>query len=147
MQLGRAAFRAALLGSRCLAELDTAGRIGVEKMTDSPSQEITAELATAADADWEADQCVSFRGHTTLWSCNVHVTNTAGSTSILAPFSINGPRQRRQEPVRPFQSPIDEPCLPEGSAVASPINVMDARPWATGAAAVHPGPGRQPAFQ
>jgi acetyl-CoA C-acetyltransferase len=41
-------------------DIDVAVVVGVEKMTDSPSTEITASLATAADADWEVSQGVSF---------------------------------------------------------------------------------------
>ena len=47
---GSAAFRAAVLAVAS-NEVDIAVAAGVEKMTDSPSAEITANLATAADAD------------------------------------------------------------------------------------------------
>ena len=41
-------------------EVDVAVAVGVEKMTDSPGLEITSELATAADREWEGDHGVSF---------------------------------------------------------------------------------------
>ena len=56
---GSAAFRAAILAVAS-NEVDVAVAAAVEKMTDSPSAEITANLATAADADWEVSQGVSF---------------------------------------------------------------------------------------
>jgi acetyl-CoA acetyltransferase len=43
-------------------ELESALVIGAEKMTDSPGDEITASLATAADAELEADFGLSFVG-------------------------------------------------------------------------------------
>ena len=56
---GSAAFRSALMAVAS-GEMDTAIAVGVEKMTDSPGEEITADLATAADADWEVDMGLSF---------------------------------------------------------------------------------------
>ena len=55
---GSAAFRAGYL-SVASGEIDCALVVGVEKMTDRPS-EITTGLATAADADWEVDHGLSF---------------------------------------------------------------------------------------
>ena len=56
---GAAAFRSAVMAVAS-GEVDTVLAVGVEKMTDSPLPEITAELATAADADWESGQGLSF---------------------------------------------------------------------------------------
>ena len=56
---GAAAFRSALIAVAS-GEVDIAIAVGVEKMTDSPAGEITAQLATAADADWELDMGLSF---------------------------------------------------------------------------------------
>ena len=56
---GAAAFRTALMAVAS-GDLDIAIAAGVEKMTDSPGGEITAELTTAADADWEVDHGISF---------------------------------------------------------------------------------------
>src|SRR4030042_1824237 len=56
---GAAAFRAGLMavGSE---EVDSALVVGVEKMTESLPVETTEALATAADADYEAAQGLSF---------------------------------------------------------------------------------------
>ncbi|HPC06630.1 MAG TPA: beta-ketoacyl synthase N-terminal-like domain-containing protein, partial [Anaerolineaceae bacterium] len=51
---GAAAFRSAVMAVAS-GQLDSALAVGVEKMTDSPIAEITTELATAADADYESD--------------------------------------------------------------------------------------------
>ena len=56
---GSAAFRAGLMAVAS-GEVSTALVVGVEKMTDSPVNEITASLVTAADAELEGDFGVSF---------------------------------------------------------------------------------------
>ena len=56
---GAAAFRAALMAIAS-GEITSALVVGVEKMTDSPGSEITASLATAADAELESDFGLSF---------------------------------------------------------------------------------------
>ena len=48
-------------------ELETALVIGAVKMTDSPGDEITASLATAADAELEVDFGMSFVGLNVLF--------------------------------------------------------------------------------
>src|SRR5687767_4874685 len=56
---GGAALRAGLLAVGSGA-MDSAVVVGVEKMTETVSSATTAALATAADADWEAAQGLSF---------------------------------------------------------------------------------------
>ena len=56
---GGAAFRAALMAVAS-GDVETAIAVGVEKMTDSPSAEISSELAGASDADFEREMGVSF---------------------------------------------------------------------------------------
>ena len=56
---GASAFRAALMAVAS-GDVDTAVAVGAEKMTDSPAEEITAELATAADSEYERDMGISF---------------------------------------------------------------------------------------
>ncbi|MEA4906419.1 MAG: thiolase domain-containing protein [Anaerolineaceae bacterium] len=131
---GAAAFRAALLAVAS-GELDTAVAVGVEKMTDSPSQEITAELATAADADWEADQGVSFVAINAL-VMQRYMYEYGWEHKHFAPFSINAHANGAKNPYARFQSPIDERAYLKAPLVASPINVMDASPMGDGAAAV-----------
>src|SRR3990172_9347422 len=58
---GAAAFRAGLMAVAS-GEIDSALIVGVEKMTDKAGHDVTAALATAADADYEAEQGVSFVG-------------------------------------------------------------------------------------
>ena len=56
---GAAAFRTAVMAVAS-GEINSALAVGVEKMSDSPNAEITSSLATAADADWEVTQGISF---------------------------------------------------------------------------------------
>jgi acetyl-CoA C-acetyltransferase len=58
---GAAAFRAGLMAVAS-GEIDSALIVGVEKMTDKSGHDVTAALATAADADYEVEQGVSFVG-------------------------------------------------------------------------------------
>ena len=58
---GAAAFRSGLMAIAS-GEMESALVLGVEKMTDSHPHEVTAALASAADADYEGEQGVSFVG-------------------------------------------------------------------------------------
>ena len=78
---GSAAFRMAYLAVAS-GQSDIALAVGVEKMTDSPSGEITGALATAADADWEVDHGLSFVALNAL-IMNATCTNMVGRESIL----------------------------------------------------------------
>ena len=51
---GASAFRQALMAVAS-GDIDTAIAVGAEKMTDAPSEEITAELAAAADSEYERE--------------------------------------------------------------------------------------------
>ncbi|MFH2039826.1 MAG: beta-ketoacyl synthase N-terminal-like domain-containing protein, partial [Chloroflexota bacterium] len=52
---GSAAFRSGLMAIAC-GEMESAMVLGVEKMTDSLPQQVTAFLASASDADYEGEQ-------------------------------------------------------------------------------------------
>lgn len=58
---GAAAFRAGLMAVAS-GDVESALVVGVEKMTDKAGRDVTAALATAADADYEVEQGVSFVG-------------------------------------------------------------------------------------
>jgi acetyl-CoA C-acetyltransferase len=58
---GGAAFRAGLMAVAS-GDVDSALVVGVEKMSDKAGHDITAALATAADADNEGEQGISFVG-------------------------------------------------------------------------------------
>ena len=131
---GAAAFRTALLAVASGA-IDTAVAVGVEKMTDSPGAEITAELATAADADWEITQGVSFVALNAL-IMKRYMFEYKWSKNDFAPFSINAHANGVHNPYARFRKAITEKQYLDAGMIADPINLMDASPVGDGAAAV-----------
>ncbi len=130
---GSAAFRAAFIAVASGA-LDSAVAVGVEKMTDSPGPEITAELATAADADWEADMGLSFVALNAL-IMKRYMHEYGWQHEHFAPFSINAHANAVHNPFARFHEPLNEAGYKKAPMVADPINLMDASPMCDGAAA------------
>lgn len=131
---GAAAFRSALI-SVSSGAVDSAIALGVEKMTDSPGAEITAELATAADADWELAQGVSFVALNAL-IMQRYMFEYGWQKSDFAPFSINAHANAAHNPYARFRKPISEKQYLEAGMVCDPINLMDASAIGDGAAAI-----------
>jgi acetyl-CoA C-acetyltransferase len=131
---GSAAFRTAFMAVASGA-LDTAIAVGVEKMTDSPTAEITAQLATAADADWELDMGLSFVALNAL-IMQRYMHEYGWKHEHFAPFSINAHANAIHNPFARFHEPLTEAGYKKAPMVADPINLMDASPMADGAAAV-----------
>ncbi|HSM26282.1 MAG TPA: thiolase domain-containing protein [Anaerolineaceae bacterium] len=131
---GAAAFRTALLAVASGA-IDTAVAIGVEKMTDSPGAEITAELSTAADADWEIAHGVSFVALNAL-IMKRYMYEYGWTKNDFAPFSINAHANGVHNPNARFRKAITEQQYLNAGMIADPINLMDASPVGDGAAAV-----------
>lgn len=130
---GSAAFRSALMAVASGA-MDTVVAVGVEKMTDSPGNEITAQLAIAADADWELDQGLSFVALNAL-IMRRYLHEYGWTKNHFAAFSINAHANGAHNPFARFQEPISEAAYQKASMVADPINLMDASPMGDGAAA------------
>ena len=131
---GSAAFRAGYLAIAS-GEVDHVLVVGVEKMTDSPSNEITAALATAADADWEVDQGVSFVAlNALIMKRYMHEYGWKGID--FAEFSINAHSNAVHNPFARFRKPIDKNRFINSPMICDPINLMDASPIGDGAAAV-----------
>jgi acetyl-CoA C-acetyltransferase len=131
---GAAAFRTALMAVAS-GEVDCAVAVAAEKMTDSPSGEITAELATAADADWERDMGLSFVAINAL-VMQRYMYEYGWEKDAFAPFSINAHANGAHNPNARFQEAITEKDYRRAPMVADPINLMDASPMGDGAAAV-----------
>jgi acetyl-CoA C-acetyltransferase len=130
---GSAAFRTALMAVASGA-VDTAIAVGVEKMTDSPSSEITAQLATAADADWELDMGLSFVALNAL-IMQRYMYEYGWKHEDFAAFSINAHANAVHNPYARFHEPLTEAGYKKAPMVATPINLMDVAPMADGAAA------------
>lgn len=130
---GGAAFRMAML-SVASGEADIAMAVGVEKMTDSPSNEITSALATAADADWEVDHGLSFVAlNALLMKRYMHEYGWGGVD--FAEFAINAHANAVHNPFARFRKAIDQQRFITSPMICDPINLMDASPIGDGAAA------------
>jgi acetyl-CoA C-acetyltransferase len=131
---GAAAFRAAFLAVAS-GEAEVALAVGVEKMTDSPTAEITSHLATAASADWEVDQGLSFVALNALLMRR-YMHETGWQHKDFAPFSINAHTNAMHNPFARFHMELTEQKYLEAGMICDPINLMDASPIGDGAAAI-----------
>ena len=131
---GAAAFRAAV-EVVASGELESALVVGVEKMTDSPSNEITAQLVTAADADLEGGLGLSFVALNAL-IMQRYLHEYHWSHADFAAFSINAHANAVHNPFARFRKPIDLQAYTSAAMICDPINLLDATPIADGAAAI-----------
>lgn len=130
---GAASFRTAVMAVASGA-VESALAVGVEKMTDSPISEITADLATAADAEWEAGQGLSFVSLNALLMRR-YMHEHGWQKEHFAPFSLNAHANAMHNPYARFHEKIDFDRYMKASMVNDPINLMDASPIGDGAAA------------
>lgn len=130
---GSAAFRTAVMAVAS-GQIQTALAVGVEKMTDSPSDEITAQLATAADADWEADQGLSFVALNAL-IMRRYMFEYGWGKEAFAPFAVNAHANAVHNPYARFHEPTSVEKYLKAGMIADPINLMDASAIGDGAAA------------
>ncbi len=130
---GAAAFRSALMAVAS-GEIEAAIAVGVEKMTDVPGEEITADLATAADADWEVDMGLSFVALNAL-IMRRYLHEFGWKKDDFAPFSINAHANGAHNPFARFQEPITLADYQRAGMICEPINLMDASGIGDGSAA------------
>ena len=131
---GAAAFRAGLMavGSE---EVDSALVVGVEKMTESLPVETTEALATAADADYESAQGLSFVAINAL-VMQLYLHTYGWKHTDFAPYSINAHANAFHNPYARLHEMITEKDYIAARMIAEPINLLDASPTGDGAAAV-----------
>jgi acetyl-CoA C-acetyltransferase len=130
---GAAAFRAGLMAVAS-GEIDSALVVGVEKMTESLPTETTEGLATAADADYESAQGLSFVAINALVMQRYLHTYHWKHTDF-APFSINAHANAYHNPFARLHEKITQKDYVNARMVAEPINLLDASPIGDGAAA------------
>ena len=130
---GAASFRTAVMAVAS-GQVETALAVGVEKMTDSPGDEITTQLATAADADWEADQGLSFVALNAL-IMKRYMHEYGWKKEDFAPFAVNAHANAMHNPYARFHEPTSVEQYLKASMIADPINLMDASAIGDGAAA------------
>lgn len=131
---GAAAFRSALMAVAS-GDIESALVVGVEKMTDKAGRDVTASLATAADADYEIEQGVSFVGLNAL-VMRRYMHEFGWKHEDFANFSINAHANAMHNPYARLHEKISLDKFERSSMVSTPINLLDASPTGDGAAAI-----------
>jgi acetyl-CoA C-acetyltransferase len=131
---GGAAVRAAALAVASGAH-DAAVAVGLEKMTDAVSDQVTAGLAAAADGDFEASHGLTFAAMSALLMTR-YMHETGASREAFAPFAVNAHRMAARNANAMFREPISVEDYLRSPLVAAPVGVLDAAPVCDGAAAV-----------
>ena len=131
---GASAFRQALMAVAS-GDIDTAIAVGAEKMTDSPAEEITAELATAADSEYERDMGITFVAMNALLM-RLYMHEFGWKRENFANFTVNAHANAVHNPNARFRSPVTKETYLRAGMVCDPVSVMDASPVVDGAAAV-----------
>ena len=103
-------------------------------MTDKAGHDVTAALATAADADYEGEQGISFVGINAL-VMRRYMHEFGWKHEDFAPFSINAHANGIHNPFARLHEKITVEKFEKSSMVATPINLLDASPTGDGAAA------------
>lgn len=129
---GGSALRAGIIAVGS-GELESALVVGVEKMTDSRMPDTTAALATAADADYEVAQGLSFVG-INAFIMQRYMHEYGWKHADFAPFSINAHRNAITNPCARLPFAISYEEYLTSRMVADPINLLDASPVGDGAA-------------
>jgi acetyl-CoA C-acetyltransferase len=131
---GGSAVRAALLAVASGA-MEVALVVGVEKMTDTTGHDTTAALATAADADEESDQGVSFVALNALLMRR-YMHTYRWRHEDFAPFSINAHANAVSNPFARLREAVTAEDYVRARMISDPINLLDASPIGDGAAAL-----------
>lgn len=131
---GGAALRAAFLAVASGAH-DYVLVVGVEKMTDRLTDGVTAALATAADADYEAGFGISFVALNALLMRR-YMHDHGARREDFAAFSVNSHRNAALNPQALYRQPITAADYMSSAIVADPIGVLDSAAICDGAAAL-----------
>ena len=131
---GGAALRAAYL-SVASGTHDYALAVGVEKMTDYLTDGVTAALALAADADYEAAHGLTFAALNALLMRRYMHEHRVRHEEFAA-LSVNAHRNAALNPRAMFRQPITVDDFVRSPVVADPINILDSAGICDGAAAL-----------
>ena len=131
---GGAALRAACLAVASGAH-DYVLAVGVEKMTDLLTDGVTAALATAADADYEAGHGISFVALNAMLMRRYMHEHKARHEDF-APFSVNSHRNAARNPRAMYRHEITPEDFMASPIVSDPINILDSAGICDGAAAL-----------
>jgi acetyl-CoA C-acetyltransferase len=131
---GGAALRMAIFAVSS-GEMDIAIASGVEKMSEVPVSEITAALASAADADYEAIHGLSFVALNAL-IMKRYIHHYQWKHEDFAQFSVNAHTNALSNPYARLHNKVSIEQYQKARMVSDPINLLDASPTGDGAAAV-----------
>jgi len=109
--------------------------VGIEKMTDLGIDGITAGLATAADADYEAAHGISFTALNALLM-RLYMERYGYSRADFAPFVVTAHENGVHNPQAMFRETVTVDDFLNSPMVADPISILDSSPVCDGAAAV-----------
>lgn len=131
---GGAALRSGLMAVAS-GEMESALVVGVEKMTDRHPHEVTAALATAADADLEVEMGVTFVGLNALLMRR-YMHEHGWKHADFAPFAINAHANAMFNPYARLHQRITLEDFEKSAMIATPVNLLDASPIGDGAASL-----------
>ncbi len=131
---GAAAFRSGVIAVASGVN-DLVLVVGVEKMTETGGTNTTSHLASAADADYEAAQGLSFVALNAL-IMRRYLHEFGWKHNDFAPFSINAHANGAKNPNARLQEAITQKDYSRARMVADPINLLDASPIGDGSAAI-----------
>lgn len=131
---GGAVVRAAQIAVAAGA-CDIAVALGVEKMTDLAIDGVTAGLATAADADYEAAHGITFTALNALLM-RLYMERYGYKREDFIPFVITAHENGVNNPWAMFREKVTAEDFLSSAMVAEPISILDSSPISDGAAAV-----------
>jgi acetyl-CoA C-acetyltransferase len=121
----------AVAGGLC----DVAVACGVEKMTDAGSDDVTAALASAADAVYESEHGVSFVALNALLMRR-YMHEYGYRREDFGNFAITAHRNAVANPNAIYRRAITVEAFAEARMIAEPVSLLDSAGIADGAAAV-----------
>ncbi|MDP8205090.1 MAG: thiolase domain-containing protein [Candidatus Electryonea clarkiae] len=131
---GGVAFRQAFIEvASGMSDVVLAG--GVEKMTDVDGAIATYALATAADAEYEGFQGVTFPGLYAMMA-RAHMDRYGTTSEMLAHVSVKNHDNGNLNPYAQFPVKITVDTVLNSVMVADPLHILDCSPVTDGAAAV-----------
>ncbi len=131
---GGAALRQAVLAVKS-GLVKTALAVGVEKMTDATGAPVTAAVASALDADYEAAHGLTMAGAAALLMRR-YMHEYGLDVADFAGFSVNAHANGADNPLAMFRNRLKAERFTGGPLVADPVTLFDAAPMGDGAAAV-----------
>jgi acetyl-CoA C-acetyltransferase len=131
---GGAALRQGILAVKS-GLVETALVVGVEKMTDQVGSLVTAVLASALDADYEAIHGLTVAGMGALLMRR-YMHEYGVTVDDFANFSVNAHANGTDNPLAMYRNRLKAERFGSAPQVATPVSLFDMAPGGDGAAAV-----------